>query len=68
MSCSEAGDRVIDCVEGLLSQEDKRLFDQHLASCDDCRAHFTAYCALVDLLHQERNHLKALVAGQPRIV
>jgi len=37
LSCQELVELVTDYLEGVLLEGERRQFDEHLASCDDCR-------------------------------
>jgi anti-sigma factor RsiW len=39
MSCAELVELVTDYLEGALPAERRRLFEQHLATCDACTAY-----------------------------
>jgi anti-sigma factor RsiW len=39
MPCQELVEVITDYLEGALSREDRRRFDEHLAGCSGCRAY-----------------------------
>jgi anti-sigma factor RsiW len=39
LTCAELVELVTDYLEGQLSEGDRRRFDEHLATCADCRAY-----------------------------
>jgi anti-sigma factor RsiW len=43
MTCLDFVDFLIDYYEDRLGPEEKRIFDEHLAECDWCRAYLAQY-------------------------
>jgi anti-sigma factor RsiW len=39
LTCAELVELVTDYLEGHLPESDRRRFDEHLATCEDCRAY-----------------------------
>jgi anti-sigma factor RsiW len=39
LSCQELVELVTDYLEGALTEDDRRRFEDHLATCDGCRAY-----------------------------
>ena len=54
MTCKQTADLVTDYLEGCLTPEQRRLVEQHLAACKDCRKYF----------EQMRQFVKALPAAK----
>lgn len=56
LSCAELVQLVTDYVEGALSAEDRRRFEEHIVFCDGCAAHLDQMrvtIAVVGRLHED---------------
>jgi anti-sigma factor RsiW len=50
MTCEEFVELVTAYVEGTLSEDDRRAFDEHLALCPGCDRYLEQFRATIDLL------------------
>ena len=51
MECVKVKERLSDYIEGILSVEEKKLFDEHLGSCGKCSEILSDLRKTIDHLH-----------------
>ncbi len=51
MECAKIKERLSDYIEGFLSAEEKKLFDEHLRSCGECNGILSELRKTIDHLH-----------------
>ncbi len=52
MTCNEFIDFLIDYYEGNLSEERRRLFEEHMGVCPDCVAYLDSYKKTINLVQE----------------
>ena len=51
VTCRQLTDFIVDYLEGLLSTDQRRLFEEHLAECEDCVHYLDSYRKTMLVLH-----------------
>ncbi|MBN1626568.1 MAG: zf-HC2 domain-containing protein, partial [Deltaproteobacteria bacterium] len=50
MDCMQIRDKLVQYIEGLLTEEEKAFIDNHLAECDGCNKELYAFMGVRDKL------------------